>query len=72
MAKKIKRRIFVVCVTDFGAKGDGLADDSEAFRLALKSLAAKIKMPARRFQVDTSVEACSDMRFTPTGRKSLS
>ena len=52
-------------VQDFGAKGDGLADDTEAFRAAGKSKALKIKVPPGVYQIG---EVEMDSRFTPVKR----
>lgn len=67
-----RKRKFVVCVTDFGAKGDGLSDDTPAFRAAMNSRASVIKLPARRWSVDSVLQVEHDHRFLPTYHKRLS
>lgn len=50
--RKRRRKILVVSVKDFGATGDGAADDTQAFELAKRSLASQIKMPPGTYVVD--------------------
>jgi len=64
--KKVRRRkIMVVSVRDFGAVGDGSADDTAAFRAANRSLATIIRVPQGKYMVN-SQEQLVDARFEQT------
>lgn len=59
--KKKRRKAFVVTVQDFGAAGDGLTDNSEAFERARRCRANKIKMPPGVYVIGADVQL--DARF---------
>lgn len=63
----LKDRKMVVSVKDFGARGDGRTDDTEAFKLAAKSLAHIIKVPPGNYVVND--ETVFDYRFRPARRR---
>jgi polygalacturonase len=66
MPRKKKRR-FVVSVKDFGARGDGFSNDTEAFRAAARSKAAKIVVPPGRYEIEGDVVV--DHRFVYAERR---
>ena len=60
MARKKKKR-FIVSVKDFGAKGDGFTDDTEAFRMAARCRASCVVVPPGRYEIQGDVHL--DPRF---------
>lgn len=66
MARKKKKRPFVVSVRDFGAQGDGISDDSEAFEAARRCRARRIDVPPGCYEIKASVQI--DHRFVSTVR----
>lgn len=60
---KVRRpKMMIVSVRDFGAVGDGSADDTEAFRAANRSLATIIRVPHGKYVIN-SQESLVDARF---------
>lgn len=66
--RKAKRKPFIVSVKDFGARGDGHSDDSQAFKAAASTRAVKIKVPKGTYKLDEDVKVEKDIRFTSTVR----
>lgn len=54
-------------VKDFGARGDGHTDDSEAFKAAAQTRAVKIKVPQGVYVLHEEVNL--DMRFISVVRR---
>lgn len=65
--RRRNKRPFVVSVKDFGAIGDGFADDTPAFKAAARSKAVIIKVPPGRFQIEGDVNV--DDRFVYDERR---
>jgi len=56
-----------VSIKDFGAKGDGLTDDTPAFVLAVASGAGAIHMPAGTYRITSTVTVNRDVSFFGEG-----
>ena len=58
-----------VSVKDFGAKGDGMTDDSQAFLDALaKVRSGAIEVPPGRYQITRILETARPSETTPDGK----
>lgn len=63
-----RKKKFVVSIHDFGAKGDGFTDDTQAFLAAKRSKADEIKVPEAHYIV-SGLGAVVDERFVTSSRK---
>ena len=59
-----RKRKFIVSVKDFGARGDGFTDDTEAFKLAMQSRANCVLVPPGCYELKGQLKL--DHRFVST------
>jgi hypothetical protein len=60
-----------VSVKDFGAVGDGVADDTAAIQAALSSGASEVRFPSGTFVVSSTLTAASNQTLTGVGTSTI-
>lgn len=71
LEEKINKTLFLVTPQLFGAKGDGVTDDSNAFQLAINSGASYIYIPSGKYVVNSLTISVSNLKIFGDFNKSM-
>lgn len=71
LEEKISKTLFLVTPQLFGAKGDGITDDSNAFQLAINSGASYVYIPSGKYVVNSLTISVSNLKIFGDFNKSI-
>lgn len=71
LEEKISKTLFLVTPQLFGAKGDGVTDDSSAFQLAINSGASYVYIPSGKYVVNSLTISVSNLKIFGDFNKSM-
>src|SRR5690606_1226522 len=61
----------ITSVKDFGAKGDGVSDDTQAIQNAIANAAGEVYFPPGRYVVKEPITLKSDLKISGSGVRSI-